>query len=83
MYYTHKPLELHMKLNKNELEYIKGMANVMKDADVASELTRIRFDFDVREHVTIDQVRKARYRMGIQKARGRGRCHIKRNKKNE
>ena len=72
-----------MKLNDSEKEYIKGVANIMKDIDVAAELTRIRHEFGIKDRVTIDQVRKARYRMGIEKVRGRGRCHIKRNKTNE
>jgi len=72
-----------MKLDKNEKNFIRRMANIIKDADLASELTRIRFEFGNRDRVTIDQVRKARYSMGIEKARGRGRCHIKRNDKNE
>ena len=70
-----------MKLNNNEKEFIKGMANIMKDADVANELTRIRYDLGNKDIVTIDQVRKARYRMGIHKAQGRGKCHIDRNRK--
>jgi len=70
-----------MKLNNNEKEFIKGMANIMKDADVANELTRIRYDLGNKDIVTIDQVRKARYRMGIHKVQGRGKCHIDRNRK--
>ena len=72
-----------MKINDNEKEFIKQMANMTKDADLASELTRIRFELGNRDRVTIDQVRKARYSMGIAKVRGRGRCHIKRNNNNE
>ena len=72
-----------MKLNDNEKEFIKGVANIMKDTDIAAELTRIRHGFDIQDRVTIDQVRKARYSMGIEKVRGRGRCHIKRNRDNE
>ena len=87
MYYTRKLFTIHifgrgMKLDKNEKEFIKQMANMVKDADLASELTRIRFEFGVRDRVTIDQVRKARYSMGIEKTRGRGRCNVKR-KNNE
>ena len=72
-----------MKLNDTEKEFIKGVANFMKDADVASELTRIRHETGSNEKVTIDQVRKARYKMGIEKVRGRGRHHIKRTTDNE
>ena len=72
-----------MRLDKNEKDFIKRMANIIKDADLASELTRSRFDFGIRERVTIDQVRKARYSMGIEKARGRGKCNVKRKNNNE
>ena len=72
-----------MKLSDNEKEFIKRMANVVKDAELASELTRIRYEFGNKDRVTIDQVRKARNSMGIDKARGRGRCHIKRKNNNE
>jgi len=72
-----------MKLSDNEKRFIKQMANMVKDAELASELTRIRFELGNRDRVTIDQVRKARYSMGIEKVRGRGRCHVKRNNKNE
>ena len=72
-----------MRLDKNERDFIKRMANIIKDADLASELTRIRFDFGIKERVTIDQVRKARYSMGIEKMRGRGKCNVKRKNSNE
>jgi hypothetical protein len=72
-----------MRLDKNEKDFIKRMANIIKDADLASELTRIRFDFGIKERVTIDQVRKARYSMGIEKSRGRGKCNVKRKNNNE
>jgi hypothetical protein len=72
-----------MKLSNAEKEFIKGVANIMKDSDVAVELTRIRRGFGVADKVTIDQVRKARYSMGIEKVRGRGRCHIKRDRNDE
>ena len=38
-----------MKLNDNEKEFIKEMANIMKDADIAHELTRIRMGFNISE----------------------------------
>ena len=72
-----------MKLNDNEKEFIKEMANIMKDADIAHELTRIRMDFDISKGVSIRQVQEARYRMGITKVKGRGRGYIKREDKND
>ena len=72
-----------MKLNDSEKEFIKGVANIMKDSDVAAELTRIRRGFGTTKKVTIDQVRKARYSMGIEKMRGRGKCNVKRKNSNE
>ena len=72
-----------MKLNDREKEFIKGVANIMRDVDVAAALTRLRREFGVEDKVTVDQIRKARYAMGIQKAHGRGWCYIKRNKDDE
>ena len=63
-----------MKLSDNEKEFIKRMANVVKDAELASELTRIRYEFGNNDRVTIDQVRKTRYKLGIGKKNGRGKC---------
>ena len=71
----------NMKLDDNERQFIKKMANIIVDADLAHELTRIRYETGIRDRVTIDQVRKARYRMGIHKVQGRGKCHIDRNRK--
>ena len=72
-----------MKLNDNEKEFIKEMANVMKDADMAHELTRIRMGFGISEKVSIRQVQEARYKMVITKVKGRGRGYIKREDKND
>ena len=74
---------MNMKLNDREKEFIKGVANIMRDVDVAAALTRLRREFGVEDRVTVDQIRKARYAMGIQKAQGRGRFYIKRNKNDE
>ena len=59
-----------------EKQYIEKTCNLYKDERIAHELTRIRYEIGVRDSVTIDQVRKARYKMGIQKKRGRGKCQI-------
>ena len=44
---------------------------------ISEELTRIRRGLDIKETVTIDQVRKARYRMGLSKQSGRGVCRLR------
>ena len=74
---------LNMKLNNNEYNFIRKMANIIKDADLAHELTRIRYEIGIKDRVTIDQVRKARYKMGIMKKKGRGKCQIKKETDNE
>ena len=68
------------RLDKAEKEFVKETCGFYKDIRIAEELTRIRFDMGVREKVTIDQVRKARYKMGITKECGRGKSSIKRDK---
>ena len=73
----------NMKLDDNERQFIKKMANIIVDADLAHELTRIRYETGIRDRVTIDQVRKARYKMGITKRKGRGKCQIKKETGNE
>ena len=72
-----------MKLDNNEYTFIRKMANIIKDADLAHELSRIRYEIGIKDRVTIDQVRKARYKMGITKKKGRGKCQIKKETDNE
>tara|TARA_R100001163_G_scaffold59204_1_gene47860 strand:- start:615 stop:836 length:222 start_codon:yes stop_codon:yes gene_type:complete len=73
-----------MKLSKQEHEYVKQFANILKDEQIADELTRIRYSLsDEGGRVTIDQVRKSRYRQGINKKSGRGKCQVQRNKEDE
>ena len=69
-----------MRLSESELSFVKETCEFYTDTRLAEELTRIRFDVGVRERVTIDQVRKARYKMGITKECGRGKSSIKRDK---
>ena len=69
-----------MKLNESELSFVKETCEFYTDTRLAEELTRIRFDVGVKEKVTIDQVRKARYNMNIKKECGRGKSSIKRSK---
>ena len=63
-----------MKLSPQEKTFVEKTCHFMKDARLADELTRIRFEMGIREKVTIDQVRKTRYKLGIGKKNGRGKC---------
>ena len=72
-----------MRLSEQEKNYIKKMANVLKDFEIADELTRIRIGFGISDSVNKRQVTDARSRMGIKKAQGRGVNRVKRNKKDE
>ena len=72
-----------MKLSSQEKTFVEKMCNIYKDSELAGELTRIRFEMGIRDRVTIDQVRKTRYKLGISKKRGRGKCQAVRNKKDE
>tara|TARA_R110000824_G_scaffold168853_2_gene345813 strand:+ start:69 stop:308 length:240 start_codon:yes stop_codon:yes gene_type:complete len=69
-----------VKLSKQENEYIGKMCNILKDIEIVDELTRIRYGLGIKDRVTIDQVRKSRYKQGIGKKSGRGKCQIKKNK---
>lgn len=69
-----------MRLSESELSFVEETCEFYTDPRLAEELTRIRFDMGVRDKVTIDQVRKARYKMGITKECGRGKSSIKRDK---
>jgi hypothetical protein len=69
-----------VKLSKQENEYIGKMCNILKDIEIVDELTRIRYGLGIKDRVTIDQVRKSRYKQNISKKSGRGKCQIKKNK---
>jgi len=71
-----------VKLSKQENEYIGKMSNILKDIQIVDELTRIRYGLGIKDRVTIDQVRKSRYKQGIEKKSGRGKCQIKRKEEN-
>ena len=60
-----------MKLSREERKYVKDLCNSKTDMDISIELTRIRGEVGIRDSVTIDMVRKARYSMGISKRRGK------------
>jgi len=69
-----------VKLSNQENEYIGKMCNILKDIEIVDELTRIRYGLGIKDRVTIDQVRKSRYKQNISKKSGRGKCQIKKNK---
>jgi hypothetical protein len=65
-----------MKLSEQEKEYIKNLCGTYTDERISTELTRIRYELGIKAKVSVDQVRKGRYEMGIAKAHGRGVCRI-------
>jgi len=65
-----------MKLSEQEKEYIKNLCETYTDERISTELTRIRYELGIKARVSVDQVRKGRYEMGITKAHGRGVCKI-------
>lgn len=66
-----------MKLSTQEKGFVQNMANIWTDQRIADELSRIRSELSLQDRVTIDQVRKARYKSGITKLSGRGKCQVK------
>jgi hypothetical protein len=73
-----------MKLDETEVKFISELANIVTDSELAAELSRIRYERGINKRVTIDQVRKARYKLGISKRQGRGKCQInERRRENE
>ena len=72
-----------MKLNGQEHKYVREMCNILKDNQIADELTRIRYSLGEKDRVTIDQVRKSRYKQGIGKKQGRGKCQIRKESSDE
>ena len=73
-----------MKLSEQEKEYIKNLCETYTDERISTELTRIRYELGIKDKVSVDQVRKGRYDMGIAKAHGRGVCKIiKKEQENE
>ena len=65
-----------MKLTKQELIFVKDTCEFFSDERAAIELNRIRNEIGINKSVTIDMVRKARYKMGLKKKPGRGRCEL-------
>jgi len=71
------------RLSDSEKEFVRETCGFYTDIRIAEELTRIRRGLDTKEVVTIDQVRKARYRMGLSKESGRGVCKLRKKKDDE
>lgn len=68
-----------MKLTDAEMDFIKSSCGVMKDQEIADKLTILRShagEKGKKSRVTVDLVRKARYKLGIRKGHGRGVCKI-------
>ncbi len=68
-----------MKLTDSEMDFIKSSCGVMKDHEIANKLTILRGQSGKRgkeTRVSVDLVRKARYKLGIRKGHGRGVCKI-------
>ena len=84
LYYTHEVFESHtMKLTEKEKDYIKNLCNTYTDERISIELTRIRYEIGIKDSVSVDQVRKGRYSMGIAKAHGRSVCKTVNKKESE
>ncbi len=63
---------------ESEKAFIRNNASTMKDKELAVKLTQI-----TGRNVSIQAVRKQRQKMGITKARGRGRCAVVEKETNE
>ncbi len=66
-----------MKLSKEERLFVEELCHLYSDEELSIQLSRIRIESGIRDSVTIDQVRKTRYRAGIRKQPGRGKCELR------
>ncbi len=62
------------KLSDNEHDFVKKMSGIYSDSMMADELTRIRYSIGEKDRVTIDQVRKSRYKQRVKKTKGSRKC---------
>tara|TARA_B100000745_G_scaffold271233_1_gene198495 strand:- start:116 stop:322 length:207 start_codon:yes stop_codon:yes gene_type:complete len=60
-------------LNGVEVKFVKETAGFYTDSRIVEEINRIRKDVGNDDAVTIDMVRKARYKLGIKKVGRSGR----------
>ena len=65
-----------MKLTEQENRFIKDTCCFFSDDRTVVELNRIRQEMEHPANITVDMVRKARYKMGLKKKPGRGRCDL-------
>lgn len=71
-----------MILNQAEIEYLTAMCGVQKDQEIADHLTILRVKNGISEKdgesfaISVDQIRKTRYKLGIKKGHGRGVCRV-------
>ena len=63
---------MNRKWSEKDLQYIRENAGILKDRELAAELTNRRG-----RAVTLGAVRKMRQRMGIEKKSGRGICKLR------
>ena len=65
-----------MRLSDAEKDFVKKTCNMYNDERIADELTRIRYDLNIKDRVSVRQVRRARYNMNIKNRQGMGKCQI-------
>ena len=63
---------MNRKWSEKDLQYIRENAGILKDRELAAELTQRSG-----RPVTLGAVRKMRQRMGIEKKSGRGICKLR------
>lgn len=62
---------MNIKWTNEEKEFVRNNSNVLKDKDLAAELSKL-----AERDVKLETVRKLRQRMGIKKKQGRGICRV-------
>ena len=62
---------MNVKWTEKEKEYIKDNAHLMKDRELAKNLSS-----KSGRHISIDALRKVRQKLGIKKRHGRGICAL-------
>jgi len=60
-------------LSKVEVQFVKETAGFYTDSRIVEEINRIRESVGNDDDITIDMVRKARYKLGIKKVGRSGR----------
>ena len=65
-----------MRLRPREKKFVKDNCGKYTDLQISRYLTKVRYDADLDNPVSKEQVRMGRRRMGIKKASGRGICEV-------